>query len=57
MIYPSVRYEGGECFAAWFPDVMSVPVPCRHLSYHWNGEQVDRIRVLDEGDTVYRLVW
>jgi RES domain-containing protein len=40
--YPSVRRAGGECVAAFWPDVPAIPVQERHLQYHWNGDRVDR---------------
>src|SRR5258708_21578754 len=29
--YNSVRYQGGENFAAFCPDVVKLPIPCPHL--------------------------
>lgn len=57
IVYPCVRHDGGECFAAFWPDVMSVPIQGRHFGYHWNGERIDLIREMTlEGDgKVYRL--
>lgn len=57
VVYPSVRQPGGECFAAFWPDVMSIPVQGRHISYHWNGTRVDYIRelALDGSGPVYAL--
>jgi RES domain-containing protein len=45
-VYPSVRNPGGECFAAFWPNVMAVPAQGRHFRYHWNGTRVDYIREL-----------
>lgn len=42
IVYPSVRHTGGECIAAFWPDVPSIPTQERHLQYHWNGDRVDR---------------
>lgn len=44
IVYPSVRNRGGECFAAFWPDVMGVPLQARHWSYHWDGARVDLLR-------------
>lgn len=57
IVYPSVRQHGGECFAAFWPDVMSVPIQGRHIGYHWNGERIDLIRELTAtgSGAVYRL--
>lgn len=54
IVYPSVRNPGGECFAAFYPDVMSTPVQGRHLSYHWNGLTIDRIK--DHGSALVYAV-
>ena len=44
IIYPSVRYSEGECLAAFWPDVVAIPVQGRHLAYHWNGERVEKVK-------------
>jgi len=41
IVYPSVRYAGGEAIAAFWPDVLGIPVQARHLCYRWNGSRVD----------------
>lgn len=41
IVYPSVRYRSGEAIAAFWPDVISIPVQARHLRYRWNGAHVD----------------
>lgn len=46
IVYPSVRQPGGECFAAFWPDVMTVPKQARHLRYHWDGARIDYVREL-----------
>lgn len=46
IVFPSVRDEGGECFAAFYPDVVGIPKQGEHLSYHWDGGQIDQIRFL-----------
>lgn len=52
--YPSVRQEGGECVALFYPDVASNPVQGRHLDYHWDGARVDFYREGGNG-AVYRI--
>jgi hypothetical protein len=47
LIYPSVRFPEGQAIAAFWPDVIGLPVQARHYAYHWNGERVDLVR--DEG--------
>lgn len=49
VVYPSVRQVGGQCIAAFWPDVVGVPAQGRHLSYHWDGERVDQIQDLASG--------
>ena len=53
--YPSVRDAGGECLAAFWPDAVGLPVQGRHLSYHFDGEEIDLVRDEGSGD-VWRLV-
>lgn len=54
IVYPSVRFPGGTCFAVFHPDVMEVPHQGRHVSYHWDGSRIDMIK--DLGDSaVYRV--
>lgn len=52
VVYPSVRQAGGQCVAAFYPDVVGIPAQGRHLSYYWDGERVSRIQDLTSG-TVY----
>ena len=40
VVYQSVRDEGGECFAAFWPDVVSLPTQERHIVLHWDGTKV-----------------
>lgn len=42
--YPSVRDEEGECIAAFWPDVVSIPKFGRALAYHFDGEKIDLVR-------------
>jgi hypothetical protein len=42
LVYPSVRHSGGECIAAFWPDVVAIPIQERHLQYEWNGTSVVR---------------
>lgn len=55
IVYPSVRYSGGECAGLFYPDLASDPVQGRHLRYHWDGNRVDLYR--DAGSSqVFRIV-
>jgi hypothetical protein len=40
--YPSVRHAGGRCLAAFWPNVVSIPIQERHLQYDWDGKRVAR---------------
>jgi hypothetical protein len=55
ILFSSVRDLGGTCFAAFYPDVMEVPVQGRHISYHWNGATINMIKDLDGGQ-VFEIV-
>ncbi|WP_084396421.1 RES family NAD+ phosphorylase [Henriciella aquimarina] len=54
IVYPSVRDPDGECVAAFWPDVVGLPVQGRHLAYHFDGDRVDMIRDEASGN-VWRL--
>lgn len=55
IVYPSVRAEGGECAAVFYPDLAHDAVQGRHLDYHWNGERIDYYRDASDGQ-VYRVL-
>lgn len=42
IVYDSVRHSGGENLAAFWPDVVAIPVPGAHLTYEWNGHAIER---------------
>lgn len=44
VLYPSVRFPTGLCVAAFWPDVIKVPVQGRHFAYHFNGKIIDLYR-------------
>lgn len=50
IVYPSVRYPCGEAVAAFWPDVVGMPVPNRHVCYRWDGRRVDAWLVYGEED-------
>jgi hypothetical protein len=54
VVYPSVRYPGGECVGVFYPDCAANPIQSRHLDYHWNGTTVDLYRNANTGQ-VYRI--
>ena len=47
IVWPSVRFAGGNCFAAIWPDVVSIPTIGAHFAYHWDGSDVDYVKKLD----------
>jgi hypothetical protein len=49
ILYPSVRNPGGTCFATFYPDVLSLPIQGRHLTYHWDGTIIDMFKELASG--------
>jgi len=48
LVYRSVRHSGGQCVAAFYPDLISNCVQHCHLLYRWNGSKIDRIIVSDQ---------
>jgi hypothetical protein len=42
LVYPSVRHDGGQCIAAFWPDTVGIPIQERHLKYEWDGTKVGR---------------
>jgi hypothetical protein len=55
VVYPSVRYEGGDCVGLLYPDCAANPQQGRHLDYHWDGTRVDLYREAGTGQ-VYRVI-
>jgi hypothetical protein len=55
VVYPSRRYEEGECVGLFYPDLANHPVQGRHLDYHWDGKRVDLCRIPSNGE-VFRIV-
>jgi hypothetical protein len=53
--YNSVRHQGGECAALFYPDRASSPRQGRHLDYHWDGKRVDYYRDSGSGE-VFRIL-
>jgi len=50
LVYPSVPDAGGECIAAFWPDVVAIPVQGRHVVYHFDGQRIDLDRDESGGD-------
>jgi hypothetical protein len=55
VVYPCVRYQGGECVGLLYPDCAANPLQGRHLDYHWDGTRIDLYRDAGTGQ-VYRIV-
>lgn len=55
IVYPSQRHNGGECFAAFYPDVVSIPTQGDHFRYHWNGSKIDFVQQKTGSQQVYEL--
>lgn len=55
IVYNSVRHQGGECLAAFWPDVISPPRQSRTLAYHFDGVRIDVVRDESNG-ALFRVV-
>lgn len=40
IVYPSVRHRGGDCIAAFWPNVVTIPTQERHLQLKWDGASI-----------------
>jgi hypothetical protein len=40
VVYDSVRHAGGECVAAFYPDLVAPCVQAEHLIYRWDGRRI-----------------
>lgn len=48
IVYASVRHPGGECLAAFYPDVVAPCVQARHLIYRWDGQRIAQVLEVSE---------
>jgi hypothetical protein len=48
IVYDSVRDHGGECVAAFQPDVVAPCVQAQHLIYRWDGERIAQVLEVSE---------
>lgn len=55
IVYPSQRHEGGDCIAAFWPDVVTAPVQGDHYRYHWDGQRIDYARRISGDRLTYAL--
>lgn len=43
IVYDSARHPGGECVAAFYPDVVAPCVQAEHFIYRWNGKRIEAV--------------
>jgi hypothetical protein len=48
IVYDSVRHQGGECLAAFYPDVVAPCVQAQHLIYRWDGKRIAKVLEVSE---------
>jgi len=48
IVYASARHRGGECLAAFFPDVVARCVQTQHFIYHWDGQRIAQVMKVSE---------
>lgn len=55
IVYPSVRRPGGECIAAFWPDVVKPPMQGDHFRYYWDGTSVVYARRITGEPATFRI--
>ncbi|MHA6205672.1 RES family NAD+ phosphorylase [Dyella soli] len=48
IVYDSVRHQGGECAAVFYPDRVAPCVQAQHLMYRWDGKRIAQVLTVDE---------
>ena len=48
IVFDSARHVGGECIAAFFPDVVAPCVQAKHLVYRWDGKRIAQVLEVNE---------
>ena len=48
VVYDSARDPGGECLAAFHPDVVAPCVQAQHLIYRWDGARIAQVLEVNE---------
>ncbi len=48
VVYDSARHPGGECLAAFHPDVVAPCVQAQHLIYRWDGGRIAQVLEVNE---------
>ena len=56
IVYPSLRHDGGQCIAVFYPNAVTPPMQTNHFRYHWNGERVDFAQELSGDRDILELV-
>ena len=46
--FDSARHPGGECFVAFYPDVVAACVQSQHLIYRWDGTCIAQVLEVSE---------
>jgi RES domain-containing protein len=48
VVYDSARHRGGECLAAFHPDVVAPCMQAQHLIYRWDGTRIAQVLEVSE---------
>ena len=48
LVFDSARHAGGECVAAFYPDVVAPCVQAQHLIYRWDGMRIAQVLEVSE---------
>ena len=48
IVYDSARHAGGECLAAFQPDVVAPCMQAQHLVYRWDGTRIAQVLAVNE---------
>ena len=48
IVYDSARHRGGECLAAFHPDVVAPCTQAQHLVYRWDGHRISQVLEVSE---------
>lgn len=48
VVFNSARHAGGECVAAFYPDVVAPCVQAQHLIYRWDGARIAQVLEVSE---------
>ena len=48
IVYSSARHAGGECVAAFYPDVVAPCMQAQHFIYRWDGVRIAQVLQVSE---------